>query len=172
MMKWIHIDFMFYGFNYDTKFLFEDLIRKIVKRTRWIVRKKFYLYEAPPDCFLALELRSIIFIPYIVFLCWLYRNRGNFMKYMGVHTTAGKDEKDEENGEGFLNILNAFTEWYLFDHFNSKTKLSHIIHCCLEFQSYSRGVEIEFYKQMVEEYGIKRKLTRNKKTGFLPPKIT
>ena len=162
-MKWIHIDFMFYGFNYNHKFLFEDLIRKIIKHTRWIVKRKFYLYEAPPDCFLALELRSIIFLPYISFLCWLYKKKCYFMEYMGLHTTAGKDERDEENGEGFLNIINAFTEWYLFDRFNSKTKLSHIIHCCLEFQSYTRENEIEFYEQMVKGYGIKRSDTKKKK---------
>ena len=47
-MKWVHIDFFFRYFYQDEKFLFEELVRKIVRQTRWIVRRKFYLYEPQP----------------------------------------------------------------------------------------------------------------------------
>ena len=63
-MTWVHIDFFFNSEAYtriltqDEQFLFENLVRKIIKRTRLIVRRKFYLYEPQPNCFLALELRS------------------------------------------------------------------------------------------------------------------
>jgi len=158
-MTWIHIDFFFRNTGYykaldnDEQFIFENLVRRIIKRTRWCVRRKFYLYEPQPNCFLALEMRSVIFIPVIMFLCYIYRNRYYFIRNMEVHTKGGKDEDDKYNGEGFLNIINAFTEWYLFDKFNSKTKLHHIIHCCMEFQAQTRYAELDYYKQMLKAYG-------------------
>lgn len=179
-MKWIHIDFFFgYVFSDDDRFMFDDLIRRIIKQTRWIVRRKFYLYEPQPNCFLALEIRSVIFIPYIRFLCAIAQREYLFIKYMGVHTTAGRDENDKNNGEGFLNIMNAMTEWYLFDKYNHNTKLWHILHCCLEFQTGSRKKEVYIYKQMLKGYdpnfkdygdvlyGLERGDTKSKKHKIL-----
>ncbi len=153
-MSWIHIDFFFdgSGLTQDEKFAFENLVRKIIKRTRWIVRRKFYLYEPQPNCFLALEIRSVIFIPVILWLCVLYRNKHWFIKHMGVHTSGGRYDRDNDNGEGFLSIMNAFTEWYLFTRFDNKTGLSHILHCILEFQTMSRYKEVYWYKYMLKEY--------------------
>ena len=173
-MRWIHIDFFFRGYlDADEKFLFENLVRKIIKRTRWVVRRKFYLYEPQPNCFLALEMRSVIFIPAILWLCVLYRGKHWFIKHMGVHTTGGRDEYDGNNGEGFLNIMNAFTDWYLFTKFDSNTRLLHILHCALEFQTMSRYEEVSWYKQMLKHYdpdyeddpfyGTKRRDTKQKK---------
>ena len=149
-MKWVHIDFFFKYLSKDERFLFEDLVRKIIKQTRWIVRRKFYLYEPQPNCFLALELRSIIFLPMLYFICWLYRGKFYFINYMGVHKPAGKDQNDTENGEGFLNIINAFTEWYLFSQYDNRVGVNHIIHCCIEFQFGNK--EAEFYRLMAKGY--------------------
>ena len=56
---------------------------------------------------------------------------------------------DEANGRGFLNIVNAFTDFYLFHRDN---KITHIIHCCLEPIFQSRDRENEFYQKMAIMY--------------------
>lgn len=71
---------------------------------------------------------------------------------MGLHTQGGEFERDRGNGEGFLNITDAFCEWYLFDKYNSKTQLQHIIHCCMEFQTRCREQEVDIYKFMLKHY--------------------
>lgn len=155
--KWVHIDFFFYRalnndcyLNNDEQFMFEELIRKILLRTRLFVRRKFYLYEPQPNVFLALEVRHIIFIPIIVILVWLYRHRCRFISQMCVHSVGGGDQA---NGQGFCGVMDAMTDYYLFRRDN---KLTHIIHCSLEFQKQSREKEVEFYKEMLRLYEPKK----------------
>jgi hypothetical protein len=151
-MYWAHIDFFFKKNinNYlseDEQFAFEDLLRKIIRRIKPFIRRKFYLYEPQPNCFLAIELRSKIFIPIVYLLVKGLHRDYWFIKHFSLHSVSGKDET---NGEGFLDVLNAMTNYYLF---KNDAKLTHIIHCCLEFQKQIRVKELLFYYEMLEEYG-------------------
>jgi len=131
-MTWVHIDFWFKIHSAEQEVYlskeeqkdFEKLLANIIKKLEPI--RKFYLWEPVPHCFLALEgvpvwkiaaLISKIKKPYIDKIC------------------ITKKTGDEGNGEGFLNVLNAMTNFYLFSRDN---KLSHVIHCCLEFIFQSR----------------------------------
>ena len=81
---------------------------------------------------------------------------------MGVHTSGGTNERDEGNGEGFLSIMNAFTDWYLFSKFENKTQLSHILHCILEFQYMYRYIELAYYEHMLKLYSETKKKKRKR----------
>src|SRR3990167_4741206 len=139
--NWIHIDFWFKGrevthqnnkydvvyLEDDKKALLENFIIQILNRTKGLYRRKFNLYEPNPHLFLALELRHKTFVKYIRRA--LYRLKiPSFITDIYVNTWCGDDAG---NGEGFLNVLNAMTDFYLY---HKDNKLSHIIHCCLEFQ--------------------------------------
>jgi hypothetical protein len=122
-------------------------VSNIINSMRPYIDRKFYLYENEPHCFLAFDLidegnlsriEKIVLDNSLVF---------SFIESAQLH---GGDTKDEENGEDFLNILNAFTEAYLFQR---KSKLTHIIHCCMEFIHQSRNSELQFYKTMFLMYG-------------------
>jgi len=153
-MIWIHIDFFFHPFEgeddfyltKDEQFMFEELVRKILRRIRPFIRRKFYLYEPQPNVFLALEVKQRWFIPFIAIVLFCYRNRCRFIRQACIHSVSGYDER---NGEGFCDVINAMTDYYLF---KKDAKLTHLIHCCLEFQHQTREKEVEFYKTMLELY--------------------
>ena len=104
--------------------------------------RKFYLYEDIPHCFIAIELKNIKYKNIIddwrktIFdgAPYIYRT------YINEH--AGDDAG---NGKGFLNVLNAMTDFYLF---NKDNKITHLIHCCMEFMTQSRRKECEFYQNI------------------------
>lgn len=150
-MRWVHIDFWFDKQKYndissDQKAQFEDLLRRYLKWVRPFIRRKFYLYEHTPHCFLALELRSVLFFYIIQFVLIRFIRKPLFIiKAQGNLTNGG----DKGNGEGFLNILNAFTDFYLFQR---DCRVTHIIHCCLEFMTCNRQAENEFYQNMAIMY--------------------
>ena len=148
MKRWIHVDFWFRntGSKYSDKYItskqqkdFEETIKYLINKLH--PKRKFYLWEDTPHCFLALENvdsnRALKIIKKI---------KREYIRMININTTAGDDSN---NGEGFLNILNAFTDWYLFYKDN---KLSHIIHCCLEFIAQSRNKENKFYQMMAIVY--------------------
>ena len=65
-----------------------------------------------------------------------------------------KSNNDQSNGDGFLNILNAFTDFYLFKQDN---RITHIIHCAMEFMMQSRQRECNFYQNMATLYQVVKK---------------
>jgi hypothetical protein len=159
-MKWIHIDFWFYEVNYRTDAYltikeqrdFESLIALFLRKCGKLVKRKFYLYEDIPHCFLALEIdnkdkakidkiRQKIFVADYIYKTLLNDKAGS----------------DKGNGEGFLDIINAFTDFYLF---KCDNRITHIIHCCMEFMMQSRQSECEFYQNMAMLYQV---VTVNKK---------
>jgi len=164
---WLHIDFWFQrGKNWRTDYYlnkkeqgdFEELLTDLIKRLS--PSRKFYLYEDIPSCFLALEDVDIeeakriirrIKRPYI-YKCFV---------------NLDKQNDDKANGEGFLNILNAFTDFYLFKKDN---RITHIVHCCMEFMLQSRQKECEFYQNMAINYQIA--IRKGKKIVYGYKKIT
>ena len=166
-MIWKHIDFYFkdgmkyqllrekptklygiYYLNKENQLLFEECLRDIITSCRLFIRRKFYLYEDIPHCFLALEIKNKIFCKGISSLI-----KKLIRKYDFIESAELNDKKmlDEKNGEDFLMILDAFTEAYLFH--RSKIELTHIVHCCMEFIHQDRLSEVNFYKKMVKIYG-------------------
>jgi hypothetical protein len=165
-MIWRHIDFWvsgrcFYGknkeevyFNPDQQSQFELFISDIIMILKPFIRRKFYLYEPQPHIFLAIEIKYFVFIPVIKFLLFfLRRKRPYFIYSMYLKSKYRKAEGDELNGEGFCDVINAMTDYYLF---KKDCKLTHLIHCCMEFQCQSRDKEILFYKEMLRLYEPKK----------------
>lgn len=152
---WRHIDFYFKGEHKDAdsflnpkeQFMFEKCVANIITDCRRSIRRKFYLWEPEPHCFLAIE------VSFAVDLNCIRRSLEKHIKNLDFIKSARINPKimnDEVNGEDFLMILNAFTEAYLF---HRKSKMTHIIHCCLEFITQSREKEVTFYKTMLALYG-------------------
>lgn len=153
---WKHIDFTFVGkFNKDSKYylnpkqqiMFEQCLADIIFLCRPYIKRKFYLYEPNPHCFLAIELTDKKYsqkIRGIVLDC--------IQNYSFIKSAELSKEytTDADNGEDFLIILDAFTDAYLL---HRKSKLTHIIHCCMEFIHQSRDKELFFYQKMLALYG-------------------
>lgn len=172
---WIHINFWFKGkkdkqhrreYYLKGKQLkeFNGLIKQIVKGNPFI-KRKFFLYEPSPHCFLALEIKdclansSVAYLNAINIVNCIKRKNLSF-----IHTVYYKlNSGDEHNGENFLNCLHSITDLII----DSKTKsppwlkkfplkglspLAHLIHCALNSATSSRPLEREFYKAMLKTY--------------------
>ncbi len=148
-MRWTHIDFWFENYQgeltQENRKLFEGLLGDIINILKPFIRRKFFLYEPVPHCFLAIEVRVSIFIPIIKFIIKRI-NKPSFVSYIKVNLKAGNDVG---NGNGILNIWNAFTDFYLFHRDN---KISHVIHCCIEPILGTRKGECDFYQKMAILY--------------------
>lgn len=156
---WRHIDFYFNTKYLDKKgaydkylnpkeqIMFENCIANIISNCREYVKRKFYLYELKPHCFLAIEIKYEKDLKFIRQIIKKHIKYLDFIKSVKINP---KKTNDEGNGEDFLIILNAFTEAYLF---HRKQKLTHIVHCCMEFIHQTRDKEIEFYNKMLTLYG-------------------
>lgn len=166
-MIWRHIDFWFYPgcsndadryLNPDQQHRFELFVANILTALKPLIRRSFYLYEPQPHTFLAIETRRI-YLPIIKIALFFFRlSRPLFIE--GVYLKSQhipKLENDGGNGEGFLNVMSAMNNYYLF---KKDCKLTHLVHCLLEFQMQSRDKEIEFYKKMLELYTPKKKRMR------------
>jgi len=156
---WRHIDFYFNTkyknkagkydkyLNPKQQIIFERCLANIITDCRKFIKRKFYLYEPKPHSFLAVEVKSIAVLKFINQIVKEQIEDLNFIKSARINY---RDSKDESNGEDFLIILNAFTDAYLF---YRQTRLTHIIHCCMEFIHQTRDKELEFYNKMLALYG-------------------
>ncbi len=175
-MTWRHIEFWVSSrymnedtkeqvyFNQDQQYRFELFLADIIKALRPFIRRKFYLYEPQPHMFLAIEVRSRLFIPLIKLLIAVFRaKRPEFVFGLYLKSKHIKSEGDEANGEGFLSVMSAMTDYYLF---KKDCKLTHLVHCFMEFQVQSRDREVAFYKEMLKLYELKKK--KKKWTISLP----
>ena len=143
--KWLHIDFWFFKEISPGRYLtpeqqkdFEEVIKFLIEKLN--PTRKFYLYEPVPHCFLALEDIDIELADILI-----KEIKREYIEKVEINIEGN----DENNGEGFLDILNAFTDFHLFKQDN---KLTHIIHCCMEFIHQTREEEISFYEKMIKLY--------------------
>ncbi len=151
-MNWIHVDIWFQesGWYTDVRITpeqqkdFEERIRCFLSFIKSKIHRKFYLYEDIPHCFIALELIHDEDVSFIKDQMIAFTTAPYVYK-TGISTHT----QDDKNGEGFLNVLNAMTDFYLYERDN---KLSHVIHCCLEFITGARKDEHEFYLNMATLY--------------------
>jgi hypothetical protein len=152
-MRWIHIDFWFNKINRRTDYYlnkkeqkdFEGLIRNILLGLKDKIKRKFYLYEDIPSCFLALELKDEKGISMVKKI--IKKIQRPYIYKVLINLSCD----DRSNGEGFLDILNAFTDFYLFKRDN---RITHIVHCCMEFMLQSRQKECQFYQNMATLYQV------------------
>lgn len=150
--RWVHIDFWFnvdsgqddYYLNPEQQKIFEDLLRAFIKTLN--PKRKFYLYEPNPHCFLALEGVDIRKARGLAESINRFLDPKGFIYRVELNT---KCTSDNVNGQGVLNIWNAFCDFYLFHRDN---KISHAIHCCLEPIFQVRRKENEFYRKMAVMY--------------------
>jgi hypothetical protein len=153
-MKWVHIDF-WWNKRLNKKEIreFEKILANFIYKNIKYINRKFYLYEPIPHCFLALEVREKDI--------WRFISPNLKAPFIRKVLFNQEDATDSDNGEFFLNILNAFTNYWLF---SRKPKLTHIIHCCLELSMGTRKNENLFYKYMAKlyPYGTKRSNTKKK----------
>lgn len=161
--NWIHIDFMFYGahgkwwrtfqktLGTQNHRRFKQLLRIIYTKCQEYIVRGFYLYEPDPHCFFAMELvdtRYIYIIEKIINdirKVYLSRDEMEFIRSMQIR----ENTNDAENGEGFLTVLSAMTEYNLVHEDNS---ISHIMHCCINNSGFPRMKENRFYKLMGKLY--------------------
>lgn len=177
-MTWRHIDFWvsdrcIYGnkeaiyFNPDHQYHFELFLADLITALKPFIRRKFYLYEPQPHIFLAIEISCWAFIPLVWIIVFFFRRkRPGFILGLYLKSKHIKSEGDEYNGEGFLNVMNAMTDYYLF---KKDCKLTHLIHCLLEFQHQFRDREIAFYKEMIKLYELKKKNVNDEETRHRNP---
>ena len=165
-MKWIHIDIWFYNCNFRTdRYIakkyqedFEIRIASFLENCKHLINRKFYLYEDIPHCFIALELKHTKYIKRIDQWRKIMFDEAPYIYKTYINNKA---EGDKENGEGFLDILNAFTDFYLF---RKDNRITHIIHCCMEFMMQSRQSECQFYQNMATLYQVRK--IKNKKIVY------
>ena len=170
---WIHINFWFnrpnkihrktYYLKSYQQIKFHSLLRKIIRISRSFIKRKFFLYEPSPHCFLALEFKKDFLAKLggqtIVRIC---RNKNiKFIKEINYTFS-----NDETNGDYFLNCLDSFCDvslaekqnfpsWLKKFPLNNLKMATHIIHCCLNQITNSRPLERKFYKTMYKTYKCK-----------------
>ena len=165
---WIHINFWFNRPDkiHRTKYYltpiqqkkFHKLLRKIVNNP--LIKRKFFLYEPSPHCFLALEIKDYLVRPCIYFIMKICKFENlKFIKQFNYSLNCN----DENNGKYWLNCLNKFTDltlaektifppWLKKFPFKNLRTTAHIIHCCLNQITNSRLLERKFYKIMYKIY--------------------
>ena len=156
--NWMHIEFWFTeksgycrndGLSYVDSKRFKQLLRICILKNIRFFNRKFYLFEPNPHCFLAFEIKSQDVIKNILrefnFIKSSYLKSFPFVKKMEIKLNT----TDQDNKDGFLNILDSFTDFNLLKQDNS---LSHIIHCCIDNSFLSRKEERKFYQYMFNTY--------------------
>ena len=168
---WLHINFWFnrpnkihrksYYLTQTQQKKFHKLLRSITSNP--FIKRKFFLYEPSPHCFLAIEIKD-----YLAYLCTkliieiIKRRKLKFINQVTFKLNSG----DEKNGDYFLNCLNAFCEvslaekqmspvWLKKFPLKNLKMVAHIIHCCLNQITNSRPLERRFYKTMFKTYKCK-----------------
>ena len=112
-------------------------------------KRKFYLYEPDPHCFLALELKDRNHIDKIKEqLEFMKRTHKKEIKFVSC-IEVKQDTTDGENKDGFIRILDAMADYQLLCQDNS---LSHIIHCMMDTAGLTRKEENLLYGLMNKHY--------------------
>lgn len=150
---WIQVRFWFKKKNVPQDF--EDKIGLLIHKLMPYIKRKFILYEPEPHCFLALELKSRINKGFLYEI--VKSNKFDVKRFEIVENT-----KDGDNRETFLDILNAFTDFYFFHKYDTsyyrKTKrvsidyFAHIVHCMANLYFTSDQKELEFYDLLKQKY--------------------
>lgn len=173
---WIHIDFTFksrdgkhrknYYLNNKKERIFHKFIKKMISYISEFtkIKRKFFLYEPKPHCFLALEIKQIpdnfdiqdfILPKFVKSISWRYA-------------------KDESNGKLFLDSLDKMTNVILsyskksppwLKSFPPRQRLfAHILHCSMNSLLNSRVKELKFYRHMIKCY--RKGLSKDAKSKY------
>jgi hypothetical protein len=149
--EWIHIDLWF-----SKKFSDEQM--SDVKTFLFYIYGRIYPWMS--RCFYLCEGRFLMFAVEV-------RNRGyietidrtiNDLKKIYIDNgeikaiskiTIERNTNDYENGDGFLNVMNAIAEYEMIHRDNSAT---HLIHCMVNSMLLPYGKESKFYKLLGKTY--------------------
>lgn len=155
---WIHVEFWFKTkywnrsnatLSYSSQKYFEALLGIILMKCIPYYKRKFYLYEPNPHCFLALELKDRKLFDKIKtqvdFVKQAYFSKYDFFEKISLKRDTG----DGGNNVGFIKILDAMADYQLIYQDNS---LSHIIHCMVDTAGLTREEENKLYKLMAQHY--------------------
>lgn len=155
--NWYHVEFWFTdysrreGFNQkkDNAVVLTKILQVLLLKFTPFIERKFYLFEPNPHLFFAFELSEANDKKSII-------REFNFIKKRCIDkvTFITKCElkwntTDADNKDGFLDILNAVTNFNLAYQDNS---LSHIIHCMVNNSGLSRKRESLLYRLMARIY--------------------
>jgi hypothetical protein len=116
--KWVHINFWFkdpykeYLLTLEEYEEFLVFLRDLVKTN--CPKRKFFLFEPYPHCFLAMEIDRKVVIDRVP----------DFVQRYEV-----KSGNDTDNGQLFLDIMDKFTDFSLSIY--NKDNLAHLLHCML-----------------------------------------
>lgn len=170
---WLHVNFWFkkpnaqhrktYYLNPAQYKQFIKVLKELLK-PRWMVKRKFFLFEPTPHCFLAIETN------YLFYLQCAYKLYTMKLPKFITGYTIDLYTNDLDNGKHFLNILNAFTDYTLDGNINPyppwlkklpkrKRATIHMIHCMLNQLTNSRPEELKIYAWLYYLYkkGLKKK---------------
>lgn len=164
---WFHIEYYFKTTKYNKRGIaylgprqlieFKKYINKIVKAYSPALKRRFFLFEPKPHCFLALEING---------------NNLNKIDQKVLNITPPKfvhgfvhnyNSHDETNGEVFLDFMNGaydlimikdkkFCPSWLKKHPKDWQVLTHSVHCLLNSFTNSRVKENMFYNLMDKTY--------------------
>lgn len=157
-MKWYHLWIFFKNkkktieklsdFTSEENGEFRCFLNSIVMLLSPYIRRKFFLYEPYPDCFLAFELKNATLVKLLKTRLNQITNlkRPCFIKKIILK----KNMKDYNNGESFLNIMDSVTDYILF--FGDHPKgFFHIIHCMLNSWTVNQANEYRYHCKCIEE---------------------
>ena len=165
---WIHINFWFNRPDriHRTKYYltpiqqgkFHRLLRKIISNP--FIKRKFFLYEPSPHCFLALEIKD--FLSELLGILIVKIVKAKKLKFI-KNVSYSLNCKDENNGDYWLNCLDKLTDltiaskthyppWLKKFPLKNLRSTAHIIHCHLNQITSSRVLERRFYKTMYRTY--------------------
>lgn len=156
--NWIHIEFWFkapfwnrsnFMLSYQEQVAFENILSLILMKCIPHYKRKFYLYEPNPHCFLALELKDHKLVnkirEQVEFIKATYNSQIKFISCIEIK----ENTTDGENKDGFIRVLDAMCDYQLQYKDNS---LSRIIHCMLDTAGLTRKEENALYALMNKHY--------------------
>lgn len=154
--QWIHLHLWFKkGFSVLDN---EKNIRTLVLSLQPYIRRKFYLYEPEPDCFLALEVKEGMLE---TIQKWFETIKFTLLTIY-EKVSLELNTKDEQNNCFFIDVMDKVTDYNL-NYFGLTGRhkkgqrtpsdyLTHIIHCMCNQMYGSKKSEKKLYELLIKKY--------------------
>lgn len=145
---WVHLEFKFRKRNNHLKrkdyFRLINLFNFILLTVK--PKRKFWLFEDYPDVFLAMDISPFKLFCFSSLRLDFYKS---ILPDIVKDIKFVRHGKDEPNGEGFLNVMNAYSDIILND--DNKHSIKHLHHCILNQFGCDIKDEIEWNRSLLEE---------------------
>lgn len=149
--NWVHVELISWEDLTETDYYsVKNILKYIYLKSYHLIKRKFYLFEGKPLlCFFAMELIERRLLKRLEYICKIIKEQKSkdyaFIKDIRVKA----DTDDGINGEGFLRVLDAVTDYNLI--YEDTCDLTHIIHCTVN-NSFMGLNEKRFYNLMAKMY--------------------